>query len=98
MIIRTLVTFTVSDDDERENLIGILRKSGYQDATDQSTMYHTSRIPSRTINTINEYCKNNVHGFDDLDTLTIFTSQIQDGKCCMEMLDYVYDSDKDMFI
>lgn len=102
-IIRTIITFTISDDPSRDDIIDLLEGLGFVDGNDQSTMVNTHYIPTTTLNTINEYCKTENHGLDEDDTISIYySSYIKDknGEITSYIVkkDYNYDPDRDAFI
>lgn len=72
MNISTIVTFTIKNDEARGALIAILENLGYTDANDQSTMICSRKIPRTTVETLNKYCQDNIHDFQDGDILTTY--------------------------
>lgn len=100
--IKTIVTFTISDDDARNDLIDILKNLGYEDAEDQSTMVNEKLWHETTIKKINEYCKAYCHSFSENDIVTIYYSlpYTNNGKVksLIKKRDYYFDEDKDFFV
>lgn len=98
MEISTIVTFTIKNDSARDALIEILENLGFTDANDQSTMICSRKIPKRTIDTVNKYCKEQFHEFEEDDTISTYASYIKEGKSFIQMLDYFYDRNLDEFL
>lgn len=98
MDISTIVTYTIKNDMSRLSLIEILENLGYTEANDQSTMISSRKIPRTTIDTVNKFCHDNIHDFEDGDIITTYASYIREGKSIIKMLDYYYDSNKDEFL
>ncbi|MDE6523359.1 MAG: hypothetical protein K2L17_11110 [Muribaculaceae bacterium] len=98
MNISTIVTYTIRNDESRNALVEILENLGYSEANDQSTMISSRKIPKTTIDTVNKFCHDNIHDFEDGDIITTFASYIKEGKSIIKMLDYYYESKKDEFI
>lgn len=100
--IKTIVTFTISEDDARNELIDILENLGYEDAEDQSTMVNKKLLYNTTIKKINEYCKASCHSFTEDDMVTIYFSlpytDNGESKSYIKKRDYYFDEDKDAFV
>ena len=102
-LIGTIVTYTISNEYARSELVELLESLDYVDDGDQSTMTNPNNIPIRTINVINEYCGENMHEFEDYDMISTYAAVgYKDGspvtKYRIKRRTYLYNSELDAFV
>lgn len=100
-IIRTILTFDISDDETSTEINKLLKKLGYKDGKDQSTRIHSRSIRERTLAIINLFCKKYDHGFTSTDRFCFANPEYMvvenDRVPVIVHREYSYDPEKDEF-